>query len=625
MLLRPTFLRQSLLAAALFCIFTPAFAQSSGSTDLDAVVVTATRTAQTQDQTLAPVTVIDRAEIDRLQPNSIQELLRGTPDLQIVNNGGPGKATTLFLRGTESDHVLVLVDGLKIGSATAGLASIQDIPVDEIERIEIVRGPFSSLYGSEALGGVIQIFTRHGQGPFKPNASLGVGSYRHLDATAGFSGRSGAGWYALQASHENTNGINSCKLGAYEAGAGCFADQPDRDGYRNNALSLRGGYKFSDAWDGDAQFLRTQGHNEYDGSTSDSSDTVTQVAGGKLRYQPTENVDVKLNVGQTADRSTDYLQGDYASRFDTRRDLGSLQTDIGAGGGLYTVGFNFQRDQVTSSGDFDRDHRLNRGLFGQWQQTFGAQSLQASVRRDDNSQFGGKNTGSVLYGYDLSKTLRVTASYGTAYKAPTFNELYYPNYGNPNLAPETAQNVELGLRGTPGWGTWSISAFRNNVSNLISYDGTLTDAQHPFGQPNNIDRARIRGAEGSIGATLAGWALKANATWLDPRNDAGGFNSGNLLPRRARRFGNLDADHSFGAFSAGATVFVSSARFDDVGNTHRLGGYTLTDLRLGYTLTPDWKLQLALKNVFDKDYETARYYNQPGRNFMLTLKWRPAS
>ena len=621
---RYAYSRQSLLAASLCCLISPVVARQS-STDLDSVVVTATRTAQTQDQALAPVTVIDRAEIDRLQPASIAELLRGTPDLQLSNNGGPGKATTMFLRGTESDHVLVLVDGLKIGSATAGLASIQDIPVDQIERIEIVRGPFSSLYGSEALGGVIQIFTRHGQGPFKPSASIGVGSYRHVDATAGFSGSLGQGWYALQASHENTDGINSCRLGAAEAFAGCFADQSDRDGYRNNALSLRGGYKFSSAWNGDAQFLRTQGHNEYDGSTSDSADTVTQVAGGKLRFSPSENVDVKLNVGQTADRSTDYLQGQYADRFDTRRDLGSLQTDIGAGGGLYTVGFDFQRDTLTSSQDFARDHRINRGLFGQWQQTFGAQSLQASVRRDDNSQFGGKNTGSVLYGYDLSKTLRVTASVVTAYKAPTFNELYYPNYGNAGLRPEKSQNIELGVRGTPLWGEWSINAFRNNISDLISYDGTLTDAQHPFGQPNNIDHARIRGAEGSIGATLAGWAVKANATWLDPRNNADGFNQGNVLPRRARRFGSLDADHTFGAFSVGGTWFVSSERYDDVGNRHRLGGYTLTDLRLAYALAPDWKLQLALKNIFDKNYETARYYNQPGRNFMLTVKWQPAS
>ncbi len=171
-----TSFRQSLLAAALLAVIAPVFADDS-DTELDQMVVTATRTAQTQDQTLTALTVIDRADIERLQPSSVADLLRRTPGMSIASNGGPGEATSLFLRGTESDHVLVLVDGIKLGSATSGTAAIQDIPVDQIERIEIVRGPFSSLYGSEAIGGVIQIFTRRAEGAFTPNASVGFGSY----------------------------------------------------------------------------------------------------------------------------------------------------------------------------------------------------------------------------------------------------------------------------------------------------------------------------------------------------------------------------------------------------------------------------------------------------------------
>ena len=616
-------LRRSLLAAAIVSVFTPAFADAPVS-DLDSVVVTATRTAQTQDQTLAAVTVIDRADIDRLQPSSLSELLRGTPGLQLANNGGPGKTTSIFLRGTESDHVLILVDGLKIGSATTGTAAIEDIPVDEIQRIEIVRGPFSSLYGSEALGGVIQIFTRHGhKGAFNPSVSMGVGSYRHFNTSAGFSGGNAKGWYALQASHDTTHGINACRIGAAEVGAACYVDQPDKDGYRNNTLSFRGGYRFSAGWDADLQFLRAEGHNYYDGSTSDSALTVTQVAGGNLRYQASQNVDVKLGLGQTADRSTDYLQGVYADRFDTGRTLGSLQTDIGAAGGLYTLGFDWQRDRITSSQLYSQTGRINHALFGQWQQTFGQQSLQASLRRDQNSQFGGKNTGSVLWGWDFVPGLRLTASYGTAYKAPTFNELYYPRYGYAHLRPENSQNIELGLRGTPGWGHWSLNVFRNNISDLITYDATLIDATHPYGAPNNIDRARIRGAEGSLDTQLAGWTLQATATWLDPRDEAAGASHGNLLPRRARQFGRIDADHRFGKFSVGGSWYVAGKRYDDIGNKRRLGAYALTDLRASWSVAPAWTLQLALKNVFGKSYETAYYYNEPGRNYMLTLSYRP--
>ena len=609
------------LAAALCCAFA---AHADGATDLDKVVVTATRTAQTQDQTLAAVSVIDRADIERLQPASLTDLLRGTPSLQVASTGGPGQTASVFLRGTESDQVLVLVDGLKLGSATSGTAAIQDIPVDQIERIEIVRGPFSSLYGSEAVGGVIQIFTRHGQGGFTPNLSLGVGSYGHVAGSAGFSGGNADGWYALEASHDNTRGINACRVGALEAGAACFADQPDKDGFRDNSLSLRGGYRFDTQWDGDAQLFRSEGHNEYDGSTSDSADTVSQTMGGRLHYHPNSNVDLSVGLGQSADMSTDYLRNVYADRFDTRRTLGSLQADIGAGGGLYTVGFDWQRDRVTSSEPYDLTQRIDRGLLAQWQQSFGRQSLQASVRHDDNSQFGSKNTGSLMWGWDFTRSLRLTASVGTAFRAPTFNELYYPDYGYARLKPESSQNLEVGLRGTHGWGHWSLSAFRNNVDNLIAYDATLIDATHPFGAPNNVDRARIRGVEGTLGTTVAGWALNATATWLDPRDHAHDGDYGNLLPRRARRTAQLDADRAWGRFSAGASWFVSADRYDDLANTHRLGGYAIANLRMAWALNRDWKLQLALNNAFDKDYETAWYYNQPGRNYMLTLRYRPA-
>ena len=608
-------LRRSLLAASLFVSLSPAFA-ADAPTDLDGPVVTATRTAQTQDQTLAAVTVIDRAEIERLQPASLPDLLRGTPGLSIASNGGLGKATSLFLRGTESDHVLVLVDGIKLGSATSGGASIQDIPVDQIERIEIVRGPFSSLYGSEAIGGVIQIFTRRPQGSFVPSASLGWGSDERYTASAGLAGRSGNGWYALQASHDQTRGINACRVGAAAAAAGCFADQPDRDGYRNNALTLQGGYRFDEAWDADAHLFHTEGHNDYDGTTSNSDDFVSQVAGTRVHYRPSKSLGFTLSAGQSEDRSTNFYDGVYSSRFDTHREVGSLQADIGAGGGLYSLGFDWQHDKVDSNTDFARDHRIDRGLFAQWQQSFGRQSLQASVRRDDDDQFGGKTTGSALWGWNFTDTLRLTASYGTAFKTPTFNELYYPGYGNPALKPESSHSAELGLRGEQDWGHWSLQAYQTRVNDLIAYDASL-------GLPGNVDRARIRGAELSADTVLAGWIVRGSATWLDPRNDGDSSSHGNLLPRRARQSARLDLDRSFGAITLGGSWYVAGRRYDDLANRHALGGYALTDLRVGYAFARDWRLQLALDNVFDRRYETAWFYNQPGRKAMLTLRYRP--
>ncbi|MBB4591798.1 TonB-dependent vitamin B12 receptor [Xanthomonas cannabis] len=599
-------------------------ARAEAAVDLDEVVVTASRTAQTQDQTLAPVTVIDRAQIERRQVTALQDLLRGEAGVSLANNGGPGKPTSLFLRGTESDQVVVLIDGVRIGSATSGGAALQDLPIEQIERIEIVRGPFSSLYGSEALGGVIQIFTRRPQGSFVPMLSVAAGSNNARRYGAGLAGRSegdlgeAGGWYSVNAVHDETDGIN-----AY-LDTSSSAYDPDRDGYRNDSLSAQGGWRFNRQWDADVHALRAQSRNDYDGSVfgGNLSKGVQQAVGGRVRYAPTDALKFTASVGGSSDFSDAYYDGAYVSTYDTRRKQGSLQADITTAPGLLTVGFDWQRDAIASSDNYDADSRIDRAAFAQWQQSFGAQSVQASLRRNDNSQFGGKTTGSLLWGWDVAEHLRLTASYGTAFKAPTFNELYYPDFGNPLLGPETSNSAELGLRGRYDWGTWTLSAFQTRISDLIAYDASLVDAAHPFGQPNNIDKARIRGAEAGYETALAGWTLRSALTWLAPQAD-GEVGHGNWLPRRARQSGRIDADRTVGAFGVGASLFGSGKRFDDLANTERLAGYGLLDLRMSYAISTDWKVQFTANNVFDRRYETARWYAQPGRNYLLTFRYQP--
>ena len=591
-----------------------AFAQRGGDAQLDPVVVTASRSEQSLEKTLAAVTVIDREDIDRLEPDSLPELLHRIPGVSISNNGGFGKESSLFLRGAEADQTLVLIDGVRVASATAGKAALQDIPVDQIERIEVVRGPYSSLYGSDAIGGVIQIFTRRPKGETTINGRLAVGSYDTRRASAGISGRGERGWASLQLAHQSTDGINACRGYGAPIFAGCYIDEPDRDGYRNNSLSLNAGFDFSDSFRAELNALRADGFSEFDGGFANEADNAQQVLGGRLNYRTEGGANVSLRFGRQSDLADSFHDGVYASTFDTHRREASLQADSALAGGRLTLGFDWRGERVDSDTPFDRTRRSNRALFGQWLRSTEQWSLQASVRRDDDSQFGGATTGSLLGGWALSDGLRLTASYGTAFRSPSFNELYYPGFSNPDLQPERSRSTELSLRGEGGALDWSINAFQTRIRDLIAFDASFL--------PANIDRARIRGLELEAAADWAGWRWNGNLAWLDPRNDGGGYNDGNLLPRRARQTAQLEGDRDLGDdWHVGFSVNAAGQRFDDGGNFSRLGGYATTDLRLGYTLSSVWSLQLNAYNLFDRDYETAAYYNQPGRDWLLSVRY----
>ncbi|HHM06180.1 MAG TPA: TonB-dependent vitamin B12 receptor [Gammaproteobacteria bacterium] len=591
--------------------------QSAFAVELDPIIVTATRTAQTADEALSSVTVVTRKEIGRQQAQSVPDLLRGVPGVSVANNGGPGKATSVFLRGTESDHVLVLIDGVKTGSASLGTAALQDIPVEQIERIEIVRGPRSSLYGSEAIGGVIQIFTRKGGGALRPFFSIGGGRYQTYSASAGVSGGSERGWFSVGASGIDTGGFNACNGKPSPDGAGCFTTEPDKDGYRNLAGALRAGYRFDNGLEMDVHALHAVGDNEFDGGFVNESEFTQQVLGGTLRFSPGDIWQATLAVGRSRDESDNFKDGAFQSRFESERYTLSFQNDISiAAAHLLTVGADYQDDRIDGTTAYAVTSRDNSGLFTQYQGSFGAHDVQLSLRRDNNEQFGNRNTGSAAWGYALGEGLRLTVAYGTAFKAPTFNELYFPGFGNPKLRPEASRSVEFGLRGEPAWGRWSLNAYETRVDDLIAYDASLF-------APNNIDQARIRGLEAVLGTRLGNWDLNANLTLLDPENRSGGANDGNVLPRRARRFLRLDADRGFARYRLGATLLAAGRRYDDLANTRSLGGYATVDLRAEYALTGNWRVQARLENLLDKDYETAAYFNQPGRSLYLTLRYQP--
>jgi vitamin B12 transporter len=584
-------------------------------TQIAPVIVTATRTAQTADETLASVTVFTREDIEARQARSVQDLLQGVPGLAISNNGGPGKATSLFLRGTNSDHLLVLIDGVKVGSATLGTTEFQLIPIDQIERVEIVRGPRSSLYGSEAIGGVIQIFTRKGGGPLRRVFSLGGGRYHTYESLIGFSGGGERGWFNLTASGNGTQGFNACNG---EPGVGgCFTLEPDKDSYRSLSGALQAGYRFENGVEVGLHALRTQGDSEFDGDFQNQTDFVQQVLGGKLRFSPLAFWEMSLQAGHSRDDSDNLKDGLFQTRFETERNTATWQNDVALGTNhLLTAGLDYQDDRIDSSEAFTVTSRDSGGLFGQYRGNWGAHDLLGSLRYDDNQQFGGHTTGNAAWGYRFGQGLRLVASYGTAFKAPTFNQLYFPGFGNPNLGPEESESFEAGLQGTLAGSQWSLYLYETRIDELIAFDAATF-------APANVDKARIRGLEATGAARFIGWDLEASLTLLDPQNRSDGPAHGNVLPRRAEQALRLDLARGLGRYRVGGTLFAEGRRFDDLANTQRLSSYATVDLRGEYSLTPHWNLQARLANVLDQQYETAAFYNQPGRSLMVTLRYQP--
>lgn len=579
---------------------------------LDTVTVTATRTARTADETLASVTVIDRIEIERVQARSVEELLRSVPGVSVATNGGAGKFTAVYLRGTEADHVLVLVDGIKVGSATTGMAAFQDIPVEAIERIEIVRGPCSSLYGSEAIGGVIQIFTRTGRGPLAPDLTAGGGAFGTYDGTVGIFGGGDHSSYAATVGRFRTEGFSARPVAPEVP-----PDEPDKDGYRNASVSARVGWRTDQGTEAGINYLRAEGETFYDGSFVNESEFSQEVLGGRLHAAPLGWYRFTAILGSSQDRSSNSKDGDFRTRFDTRRYSAALQNDIDLSeGSLLTVGVDWLEDRIRSTSVYTATTRDTRGLFGQYQGAIGQNQIRVSLRRDAIRKYTSRTTGGAAWGSRLGKIASIHASYGTAFKTPTFNELFYPGFGNPALRPESSRSLEVGVSRAGVLGRASLCAFETRVDDLITYDASSQMAR-------NVDRVRIRGLESQLSLYRRPWEARVSLTLLDPRNRGSATGAGSILPYRARRSGRADVDYSRTQFGLGATLQGEGRRYDDLANSTVMPAYATLDLRLEYAPATWCRAQLRIENVVDARYETVATYDQSGRAIFLTLRVRP--
>ncbi|MDE2450000.1 MAG: TonB-dependent receptor, partial [Gammaproteobacteria bacterium] len=399
----------------------------------------------------------------------------------------------------------------------------------------------------------------------------------------------------------------------------CYTTEP-RQGYRSGSAAVSGGYQLSDATRVSVDWLRANGDTQYDGDiySGNESRVVQQAAGIELQTAPLPRWRMSLTSGQSLDESAQLFDGAPDGFFDTRRETLSWLNDLRvATGQNLLLGVDYEQDTIGSGIDYAVRSRADTGAFGSYRFTPGRVDLEVSARHDHNQQFGDHTTGAAAAAWGLTDGLRLTASWGTAFKAPTFNDLFFPFFGNPALRPETSRSTEVGIEGDGEARTeWGVNAYETTVDDLIEYNPVTFAA-------DNIDRARIRGVELHVATEIAGTHAQLYTTWLRPRDQ--GTNQGAVLPERAEESVRLDLDRDFGRFTAGTSLALVGRRFEDPANSERLGGYTTLDLRAGWHLSRLWLLQARISNALNRDYETVLYYDQPRFGAFLTLRFIPRS
>ncbi|CAH1045061.1 TonB-dependent receptor domain-containing protein [Halomonas sp. TD01] len=546
---------------------------------LNPVVVTAALAPRTANESLSSVTVLDEATLRRQDPVSITDLLRGQPGVDVSTNGSFGKNSSVFIRGSGSGQNVLLIDGIRLRSATSGGAAWQHLEPRMFDRAEIVRGPRGSLYGADAIGGVIQLFTPQGEedGP-QPRVSVGGGSFNTQRLSASISGKEGGTRYSFAGGHFTTEGQPVRRDG-------------DDKGYDNTTALARVSHTFESGAEAGVLALRARGHNEYDGG---ENDFVQQVAGVYGELPITDNWRSRLTLSESRDES-DNIDNFGDSVFNTKVRTARWENTFTAGVHELIAGGEYSEDRVNSTTAYDETSRSNAAVFTQALLDFAPFTLQASLRFDDNEAYGEEVTGSVGVGYDLDGHHTLRANYGTAFNAPTYNQLYFPGFGNPDLESETSDSIEVGVRGQYAHWFWDAALYQTDIDNLITGQGLLS----------NVPETRIRGAELAAGVELDDWTLAAALTYTDPENRL----TGKRLQNRASQSLRLDVDRELGDWSVGGSWIAQNHRYRDAQNQDRLSGYGLVNLRAGWQFAPLWSARVTLENALDQDYITTRSFD----------------
>lgn len=602
-------MNQKLIIVALFGAITFPLAAHAETPGLDEVVVTASRMPQSLNKTIADVSVLNEQEIRKSGAPDVSTLLRSLAGVEVVQTGGLGSGSSIYMRGTSPTQVLILLDGVRINSATTGATAIEHIMLDSIERIEIVRGNVSSLYGSEAIGGVIQLFTKQGHGTPAFNASAGAGNQGAQRMSAGFSGTVNDTSFSVNAGRVKTDGVSALNPLLIPKA------NPNNNGYENDTLDAKIKHAINADHMLSASVFRARGNISLDSSggsptslynSVDNIDKVSIASDDQL----SDMWHSQLRLARGVDDYHYYTNAAQTSRYQTQSNQIAWQNNLKiADGQQVNLAAEHLGQAVTSTVPYPQTARNVNSFLAGYTGEYGAQQVQLNLRQDRYSDFGTVNTGLLGYGVSFADSWRATTSISNAFNAPSFNYLYYPGFANPNLKPERSQNKEVGLHYVENGHRVDAVYFDNHISDLIS--SSAATAYIPF----NINQAKITGQELSYAGDFGNKHIKASATFQNPRDAT----TGAVLVRRAKQFGSVAASHDFNAWNMGAEVRYSGARQDGV---NRLHGYELFNLTARYQIDKQVNLSARVGNLFNRNYSEAYGYNTPGRTLFVGLNYQ---
>lgn len=604
-------------------------------------LITANRDVGQRSESSSASSVFTRADIERLRPSNILELLTHVPGVQVANYGGRGAAYGLYVRGTSTAQTLILVDGIRVGSATMGGAALQYLSVEQIERIEVLRGSRSALYGADAMGGVVQIFTRRGSGQgINPYLRIAGGSDHTWEHSLGLSGGDERTRFSLNLAQEESQGFDRTRTS--------YAADADHDAYRNRSISANLSHQLNDDIEVGFAVLDQRGKTEIDNpfgrwdasigpwgaavaaNPYDEFSVSSSTLYVDARVNDIWNTRVELGHSEDKQENFDKLFAGSSVNNTYRDSLNWLNTLNLSEQHTLRVGAEYLNDKVRSSNAFSEPSRKNQAAFIQHSYQGQDFSTEVGMRHDKNEQYGSENTFNAALTVPVNADHQLILSYAEGFRVPTFADLYWPfdgSYGgNPNLQPEKSKSYELQWRSQLSATTlFEASLYRTDFRNLISY---VSDPVTWIGTMDNVERARIHGFEASLKQELFGWHSALGISIIDPRNRE----NGHTLPNRAKRTFSWDLDRQWGAIGAGASLRASSKSFGNAANSTELSGYGVLDLRASWQANPELGFDIKWANVLDKDYSRLLYshngqnygYQETPSGVMLGMTWTPA-